>query len=160
MVSIWTRQWPKAWRIVSDSKSYSVWRTTYSAYGVIRVQGKGGHIGGRTWAWKNDLWTKNVQSRFIRFGSRYFFCRSTRPCTTFCKVSASKLLWAFRASGAKFRAKNKLDENEENGIILQEIQKGFTIKDRLLRPSLVGVSKKISKKDQKNEEIYQKTGDK
>ena len=51
------------------------------------------------------------------------------------------------------------DDAKEPGTIVQEIQKGFTIKDRLLRPSLVGVSKK-SKKDQKNEEIYQKTGDK
>ena len=40
------------------------------------------------------------------------------------------------------------DESKESGIILQEIQKGFMMKDRLLRPSLVGVSKKIEKKDQ------------
>ena len=44
------------------------------------------------------------------------------------------------------------DDQKEAGTIVQEIQKGFTIKDRLLRPSLVGVSKKIEKKDQKNEE--------
>ena len=44
------------------------------------------------------------------------------------------------------------DENKEVGTIVQEIQKGFTIKDRLLRPSLVGVSKKPSNKDEKNEE--------
>ena len=44
------------------------------------------------------------------------------------------------------------DENKESGIILQEIQKGFMIKDRLLRPSLVGVSKKIEKKDQNSGE--------
>ena len=37
------------------------------------------------------------------------------------------------------------DDTKEPGTIIQEIQKGFTIKDRLLRPSLVGVSKKISK---------------
>ena len=40
------------------------------------------------------------------------------------------------------------DESKESGIILKEIQKGFMMKDRLLRPSLVGVSKKIEKKDQ------------
>ena len=34
------------------------------------------------------------------------------------------------------------DENKESGIIVQEIQKGFTMKGRLLRPSLVGVTKK------------------
>ena len=47
------------------------------------------------------------------------------------------------------------DDQKEPGTIIQEIQKGFTIKDRLLRPSLVGVSKKIDyrdKKDDKNEE--------
>ena len=43
------------------------------------------------------------------------------------------------------------DDQKEAGTIVQEIQKGFTIKDRLLRPSLVGVSKKIEKKDQKNQ---------
>ena len=43
------------------------------------------------------------------------------------------------------------DDTKEPGTIIQEIQKGFTIKDRLLRPSLVGVSKKVEKSD-KNEE--------
>ena len=46
------------------------------------------------------------------------------------------------------------DEDKEQGIIVQEIQKGFTLKGRLLRPSLVGVSKKPLKneeKQQKNE---------
>ena len=40
------------------------------------------------------------------------------------------------------------DDNKENGIILQEIQKGFMMKDRLLRPALVGVAKKVDKKQQ------------
>ena len=40
------------------------------------------------------------------------------------------------------------DDQKETGTIVQEIQKGFLMKDRLLRPSLVGVSKK----NQKNEE--------
>ena len=44
------------------------------------------------------------------------------------------------------------DDQKEPGTIIQEIQKGFTIKDRLLRPSLVGVSKKSSNKDKKAEE--------
>ena len=44
------------------------------------------------------------------------------------------------------------DSQKEPGTIVQEIQKGFTIKERLLRPSLVGVSKKIENKDKKNEE--------
>ena len=41
------------------------------------------------------------------------------------------------------------DDQKEPGTIVQEIQKGFMMKDRLLRPSLVGVSKKTEKKDQK-----------
>ena len=44
------------------------------------------------------------------------------------------------------------DDEKEPGTIVQEIQKGFMIKDRLLRPSLVGVSKKTEKKSEKVEE--------
>ena len=50
------------------------------------------------------------------------------------------------------------DDTKDQGTIIQEIQKGFMMKDRLLRPSLVGVSKKkvekdteIKKKDEENE---------
>ena len=44
------------------------------------------------------------------------------------------------------------DDQKEPGTIIQEIQKGFTIKDRLLRPSLVGVSKKTEKEANKTVE--------
>ena len=44
------------------------------------------------------------------------------------------------------------DDDKEPGTIVQEVQKGFMIKDRLLRPSLVGVSKKTEIKDDKSEE--------
>ena len=45
------------------------------------------------------------------------------------------------------------DDQKEPGTIVQEIQKGFMMKDRLLRPALVGVSKKTkTEKDEKNEE--------
>ena len=44
------------------------------------------------------------------------------------------------------------DDQKEPGTIVQEIQKGFMMKDRLLRPSLVGVSKKTENKEEKNEE--------
>ena len=44
------------------------------------------------------------------------------------------------------------DDTKEPGTIIQEIQKGFTIKDRLLRPSLVGVAKKTQEKEAKTEE--------
>ena len=43
------------------------------------------------------------------------------------------------------------DDEKEPGTIMQEIQKGFTMKDRLLRPALVAVSKKTEKKETKNE---------
>ena len=44
------------------------------------------------------------------------------------------------------------DNNKEPGTIVQEIQKGFKMKDRLLRPSLVAVSKKTEKNEEKSEE--------
>ena len=44
------------------------------------------------------------------------------------------------------------DDNKEPGTIVQEIQKGFTIKERLLRPALVGVSKKAENKNEENKE--------
>jgi molecular chaperone GrpE len=44
------------------------------------------------------------------------------------------------------------DDQKEPGTIIQEIQKGFMIKDRLLRPSLVGVSKKTQSDDKQSSE--------
>ena len=41
------------------------------------------------------------------------------------------------------------DNNKEPGTIIQEIQKGFKMKDRLLRPSLVVVSKKTERNEEK-----------
>ena len=52
------------------------------------------------------------------------------------------------------------DNQKDPGTIIQEIQKGFTIKDRLLRPSLVGVSKKNENKDQKTPENNENLKDK
>jgi len=48
------------------------------------------------------------------------------------------------------------DNNKEPGTIVQEIQKGFKMKDRLLRPSLVAVSKKTEKNGEKIEEKAKK----
>ena len=44
------------------------------------------------------------------------------------------------------------DDQKEPGTIVQEIQRGFMMKDRLLRPSLVGVSKKTENKEEKSKE--------
>jgi molecular chaperone GrpE len=44
------------------------------------------------------------------------------------------------------------DDQKESGTIVQEIQKGFMMKDRLLRPALVAVSKKTLIKEEKSEE--------
>ncbi len=45
------------------------------------------------------------------------------------------------------------DDQKEPGTIIQEIQKGFMMKDRLLRPALVSVSKKTKlEKEEKNDE--------
>jgi molecular chaperone GrpE len=50
------------------------------------------------------------------------------------------------------------DDQKEPGIIVQEIQRGFMMKDRLLRPSLVGVSKKTTDKKEKSEENKENSG--
>ena len=52
------------------------------------------------------------------------------------------------------------DNSKEPGTIVQEIQKGFLMKDRLLRPSLVGVSKKEVQEDLKKAENPQKNEEK
>ena len=52
------------------------------------------------------------------------------------------------------------DDTKDAGTVIQEIQKGFTIKDRLLRPSLVGVSKKTKKETSKNQENKENLKDK
>ena len=52
------------------------------------------------------------------------------------------------------------DNSKEPGIIVKEIQKGFLMKDRLLRPSLVGVSKKEVREDLKKAEKAQKNEEK
>ncbi len=48
------------------------------------------------------------------------------------------------------------DNKKEPGTVVQEIQKGFMMKDRLLRPALVAVSKKTNKKE-KNLEHEEKS---
>ena len=48
------------------------------------------------------------------------------------------------------------DENKDPGTIVQEIQKGYMMKDRLLRPSLVAVSKKAENKEEKSKEKAKK----
>ena len=52
------------------------------------------------------------------------------------------------------------DDTKEPGTIIQEIQKGFTMKDRLLRPSLVGVSKKKVENDKVKDEKSEENGEK
>ena len=55
------------------------------------------------------------------------------------------------------------NDQKEPGTIIQEIQKGFMMKDRLLRPALVAVTKKFEKKkndaqkDKKNEQNQEKS---
>ena len=44
------------------------------------------------------------------------------------------------------------NDQKEPGTIIQEIQKGFTIKDRLLRPALVAVAKKIQNEEEKDKQ--------
>ena len=48
------------------------------------------------------------------------------------------------------------DDEKDPGTIVQEIQKGFMMKDRLLRPALVCVSKKTQKSNENSEKNDQK----
>ena len=52
------------------------------------------------------------------------------------------------------------DNNKEPGTVVQEIQKGFLMKDRLLRPSLVAVSKKTEKKNEETKKDQENKGKK
>ena len=55
------------------------------------------------------------------------------------------------------------DNTKETGTVVQEIQKGYMMKNRLLRPSLVGVTKKREEKTKnstKDEEITEKKEEK
>ena len=49
------------------------------------------------------------------------------------------------------------DNSRETGIVVQEIQKGYMMKDRLLRPSLVGVTKRQEKQAENSKENQKKT---
>ena len=51
------------------------------------------------------------------------------------------------------------DDQKEPGTIIQEIQKGFLMKDRLLRPALVGVSKKTKVQDELKSEENKENSD-
>ena len=54
---------------------------------------------------------------------------------------------SFESVGKKFdpnfhQALNEVESEQEDGIVINEIQKGYMLNDRLLRPSLVSISKK------------------
>ena len=49
------------------------------------------------------------------------------------------------------------DDSKDVGTVVQEIQKGYMMKDRLLRPSLVGVTKKKEEKVEKDGKQEKKT---
>ena len=50
-----------------------------------------------------------------------------------------------------------VDDKNDTGTVIQEIQKGYMMKDRLLRPSLVGVTKKSDPNEQKLSKEEKKT---
>jgi len=49
------------------------------------------------------------------------------------------------------------DDKKEPGTIIQEVQKGFMMKDRLLRPSLVGVAKRPKENKEETEKSTENT---
>ena len=52
------------------------------------------------------------------------------------------------------------DNTKESGIVVQEIQKGYMMKNRLLRPSFVGITKKIAEKTNNDEKKTDKAEEK
>jgi len=52
------------------------------------------------------------------------------------------------------------DNTKDTGTVVQEIQKGYMMKDRLLRPSMVGITKKIEEKTAKDEKKTDKKEEK
>ena len=52
------------------------------------------------------------------------------------------------------------DNTKETGTVVQEIQKGYMMKNRLLRPSLVGVAKKRQENAEKAKKDEKKTEEK
>ena len=52
------------------------------------------------------------------------------------------------------------DNTKETGTVVQEIQKGYMMKDRLLRPSLVGITKKRVEKAVKEEKKTEEKAEK
>jgi molecular chaperone GrpE len=52
------------------------------------------------------------------------------------------------------------DNSKESGIVVEEMQKGYMMKGRLLRPSLVGVTKKSEKKVEKEANDSKKSEEK
>ena len=52
------------------------------------------------------------------------------------------------------------DNTKDTGTVVQEIQKGYMMKDRLLRPSMVGITKKIEEKTTKDEKKTNKKDEK
>ena len=48
------------------------------------------------------------------------------------------------------------DDSAEPGTVIQEIQAGYMLGDRLLRPALVGVAKKNSQKNEENNDKKEK----
>jgi molecular chaperone GrpE len=52
------------------------------------------------------------------------------------------------------------DNSKESGLVVQEIQKGYMMKGRLLRPSMVGVTKKNVKNSEKDADKAKKSEEK
>ena len=78
----------------------------------------------------------------------------------FKKNKIEKINAAYKKFDPNFhQAMTEVENNKvETGTIVQEIQPGYMFGERLLRPSLVAVSKKSDKKDLKNKEKSEKNG--
>ena len=74
--------------------------------------------------------------------------------TIFEKNRIKKILVANKKFDPNFhQAMSEIeDDNKESGTILHEIQAGYMLGERLLRPALVSVAKKKTPKDQQNKD--------
>jgi molecular chaperone GrpE len=65
---------------------------------------------------------------------------------------------SFESVGKKFdpnfhQALNEVESEQEDGIVINEIQKGYMLNDRLLRPALVSISKKKTNTNSKDNKV-------
>ena len=100
-----------------------------------------------------DFIAQKEDSRFTDCASHNFLIMSHSSA-----ISEKNRIKQIESQNKKFnpnfhQAMSEIEDDKiESGTILQEIQAGYMLGDRLLRPALVSVSKKKLSKDQENKD--------